>query len=116
MIFLATTTSLPSTRAGTDRRGAGPIYPPGLLIARVEPGNLADMDSSDVHSRLKAAFPWFDDYRWAWGYDPDDDGAPADLIRPAPPAARGTIEIFMPTATHEQAEAVRTWLIARCRP
>jgi hypothetical protein len=84
-------------------------------MARIAPGKLAGMDS-DVHTNLKAAFPWFDDYRWAWSYDPDDDGAPAYLIRPAPPAARGTIQIFMPTATHEQAEAIRVWLIGQCCP
>jgi hypothetical protein len=71
---------------------------------------------SDMHARLTAAFPWFDDHRWAWAYDPDGEGAAAYLIRAALPAALGTVEIFMPTATHEQAEAVRTWLIARHRP
>ena len=71
---------------------------------------------SDTCDAFRAAFPWFDNYRWAWAYDPDGEGAPAYLIRPAPPNARGTIEVFMPSATHEQADAARAWLIAQCRP
>jgi len=43
----------------------------------------------DAHDRLLAAFPWFDDYRWAWAFDPDATSGPAYLIRPAPPNARG---------------------------
>jgi hypothetical protein len=54
-----------------------------------------------LHTAFKAAFPWFDNHRWAWAFDPGGESAPAYLIRPTPPAARGTIEIFMPGATHE---------------
>ena len=71
---------------------------------------------NDTCDAFKAAFPWFDDYRWAWAYDPDGESAPAYRIRPASPGARGTIQIFMPTATHEQAEAVTAWLYRECRP
>jgi hypothetical protein len=71
---------------------------------------------NDTCAPFKAAFPWFDQFRWAWTYDPDGEGAPAYVIRPAPSAARGTIEMFMPTATHEQSEAVRSWLIEHCCP
>ena len=35
---------------------------------------------------------------------------------PAPRDAQGTVEMFMPRATHEQADAVRSWLVARYRP
>jgi hypothetical protein len=63
-----------------------------------------------------AAFSCFDDYCWAWAYDPDAESGPAYLIRSAPPGARGSVEIFMPGATHEQAEAVRAWLIAQYSP
>jgi hypothetical protein len=70
----------------------------------------------DVHAELMAAFPWFDEYRWAWAFDPNGEGSPAYRIRPEPPGARGTIEIFMPTATHEQSKAVTAWLYRTCRP
>ncbi len=74
------------------------------------------MDRREIHRRLKAAFPWFDDQRWAWACDPDAEAAPAYRIRPAPANARGTIAIFMPTATPEQAEAVTAWLYRELRP
>src|SRR5262249_39731574 len=70
----------------------------------------------DVHARLKATFPWFDDYRWAWSYNADGEGAPAYAIRPSPAGARGTLEVFMPRAPHEQSNGVTAWLIRECRP
>jgi len=63
-------------------------------------GHARGIDAT-THTRFLKAFGWFDDYRWAWAYDPDGEGAPAYRIRPAPPGACGTIQIFMPTATHE---------------
>jgi len=62
------------------------------------------------------AFPWFDDYRWAWAFDQNAEAAPAYRIRPAPPNAKGTIQIFMSTASHEQSESVKAWLYREFRP
>ena len=39
--------------------------------------------TSDVHARLLAAFPWFDDYRWAWAYDADSVRLDKDQWRKA---------------------------------
>lgn len=38
------------------------------------------------------------------------------MIRPAPPDARGAIEVFMPDATPEQTQAVKAWPLRECRP
>jgi hypothetical protein len=71
---------------------------------------------NDTCDAFKAAFPWFDHHRWAWSYDPTGQAGPAYRIAFALADARGTIEVFMQGATHEQAEAVRSWLVAQYRP
>jgi hypothetical protein len=30
---------------------------------------------NDTCDAFKGAFPWFDEYRWAWAHDPDGEGA-----------------------------------------
>src|SRR5262249_44459130 len=72
--------------------------------------------SFGIHAAFKAAHPWFDDYRWGWDFDPDAESGPAYRIWPSPPGARGVIEVFMHGASHEQANAVRAWLIREFRP
>lgn len=69
-----------------------------------------------LHAAFAATFPWFDDYRWGWAFDTDGEGAPAFKLWPAPGGARGTLEIFMAGATHEQWVAVKAWLVRECRP
>jgi len=79
-------------------------------------GKLSAM-SDDVHSRFKAALPWFDHSRWAWSYEPNSTGdSHWYRIKNAPPDAAGEIAIYMLGATSEQHAAVRAWLIKEFNP